>query len=407
MASSLLAARTLTDVEVRSLKPEGGERLMIYDAKARGLCLRVSAGTKAWSFVYRPRGSTQQRRFTIGDYPAWSLAQAREKALTLRRLVQDGGDPVAAAKERREALTVAGLIDRFIEQHAKKKLRSWRDYESLLKRDVVPALGHRLAQELTRGEVANLIDKIAARAPVVSNRNLQTLSSVYSWAVSEGLVQSNPVTGLKQRHAEVPKDRVLSDAEIKAFWHASASAAPAYRDAFRLILLTGQRPGECAGIRAEEIDLVRGTWSLPVARTKNKRAHSIPLVGEALAIAARLCAETRAGPLILSPRGRALSPQNMAKAFERLREGIFQAGATPHDLRRTAATLLGRSEIDQMTIAHVLNHASTTKATVTGSTYDRHDYLPQKKRALEALDANLKAIIEVAASDGSALSGKN
>ncbi|TXM65684.1 tyrosine-type recombinase/integrase [Methylobacterium sp. WL12] len=388
-----MPARILTDVEVRSLKPEPSGRLMIYDAKARGLCLRVSAGTKAWSFVYRPRGSAQQRRFTIGDYPAWSLSQAREKALALRRLVQDGGDPVVAAKERSEALTVAGLIARFIEWHAKVKLRSWRDYESLLSRDVVPVLGRRLAHELTRGEVANLIDKIALRAPVVSNRNLQTLSSVYSWAVSEGLVPSNPVIGLKQRHTEVPKERVLSDAEIAAFWTASAAAAPSYRDAFRLILLTGQRPGECAGILAEEVDPVKATWTLPAARTKNKRPHAIPLVGEALAIARRLRSETPSGRLILSPRGKPLSPQNMAKAFERLREGIFDEGATPHDLRRTAATVLGRLEIDRMTIAYVLNHASTTKSTVTGSTYDQYTYMPQKKRALEALDAEIRYVI--------------
>ncbi|MCJ2090873.1 Arm DNA-binding domain-containing protein [Methylobacterium sp. E-005] len=212
---------------------------MIYDAKAQGLCLRVSASSKSWSFIYRPKGSAKQRRYTIGDYPSWSLAQAREKTFALRRTVQEGGDPVAAAQERIAALTVAGFLERYIERYAKKKLRSWRDYEGLLKRDVIPALGQRRAEELTRAEVANLLDKIAARAPVVGNRVLNTLSAAYSWGVSEGLVPLNPVTGLKRRHEETPKDRYLSDAEIVAFWKATEAAAPAYRDAFRLILLTG------------------------------------------------------------------------------------------------------------------------------------------------------------------------
>jgi len=99
------------------------------------------------------------------------------------------------------------------------------------------------------------------------------------------------------------------------------------------------------------------------------------------------------GPLITTPRGKLLSTQNLAKAMEALREGRFKEPVTAHDLRRTAATLMGRLDIDQMTIGRVLNHASTVKATVTGSVYDRHSYLPQKRRALEALDEEVARIL--------------
>jgi integrase len=380
---------------VRSLRADGAERLVVYDAKARGLCIRVTARTKSWSFVYRARGSSRQRRYTIGDYPAWSLSAAREKALALRRMVQDGGDPVAHEKTRREALTVAGMIERFVAK-AKGRLRSWRTYEDLLKRDVVPVLGERRAGDVTRGEVAGMLDKIALRAPVVANRVQNTLSSVYSWAVSEGLVDNNPVRGLRKRHQEVAKDRVLSDEEIRRFWVAVAAMPPTYRDALRLILLTAQRPGEVAGITSEEVEASAGLWTLPAERTKNKRQHVVPLVGEAAAIVERLVELSPKGLLIRTPRrGGALTSQDIAKAFERLRDsGIFEGGhVTAHDLRRTAATILGRLEIDRMTIAHVLNHASTTKATVTGSVYDRHDYVPQKRRALEALDTELRRVL--------------
>jgi integrase len=157
--------------------------------------------------------------------------------------------------------------------------------------------------------------------------------------------------------------------------------------------LTGQRPGECAGIRAEEVDIETGLWTIPASRTKNKTEHTIPLVGQALEIIRTLAESKRAGHLVVTPRGRALTAQNLANAMEGLRKGLFTETVTPHDLRRTAATLMGRLDIDQMTIGRVLNHASTTKATVTGSVYDRHTYIPQKRRALLALDSEIQRVL--------------
>ncbi len=96
-----------------------------------------------------------------------------------------------------------------------------------------------------------------------------------------------------------------------------------------------------------------------------------------------------------TPRGHAATNVSLSKAFSSLRaRGFLQdVKATPHDLRRTAATLMGRLDIDQMTIARVLNHVSTTKPTVTGSTYDRYTYEPQMRRALAALDAHIRYIV--------------
>ena len=242
-----MPARALTDAEVRGLQASPGQRLVLYDAKARGLCLRVTPRTKSWSFIYRPQGSARQRRFTIGDYPAWSLSDARKKALSLRQAVQDGRDPVAERKERREALTVAAMVDRFIVK-AKGKLRSWNSYDKLFRRNVVPVIGDRPAGQVTRAEIANMLDGIAERAPSVANGVHSALSSVYGWAVSEGLVPDNPVRGLRMRHASRSRDRVLSDEELRRFWRVTEELAPAYRAALRLVLLTGQRPGEVIGI---------------------------------------------------------------------------------------------------------------------------------------------------------------
>jgi site-specific recombinase XerD len=125
--------------------------------------------------------------------------------------VQDGNDPVAETKSRREALTVSGLIDRYFTRYAKARLRTWQTYQAWLALDVIPVFGERRAGNIKRSEIADLLDKIAARAPVKANRVMSALSSVYSWALSEGLVDANPVTGLKKRTQEKAKERVLTD----------------------------------------------------------------------------------------------------------------------------------------------------------------------------------------------------
>ena len=241
-----------------------------------------------------------------------------------------------------------------------------------------------------------MLDKIAARAPVVANRVQNTLSSVYSWALSlRAWSDQSGDADCASATTRSPRSACSSDDEIRALWRATGAMAPAFRDVLRLVLLTGQRPGECAGIRAEEVDLERELWVLPPERVKNKRRHLVPLVGEALCIVRRLGEGGRHGAADHdAARPYSDEPRHVAKAFERLRnDGVFETPATPHDLRRTAATLMGRLDIDQMTIARVLNHASTTKATVTGSTYDRHTYEPQMRRALEALDGEISRIV--------------
>ncbi len=389
-----MPAQKLTDRTVKSLVATDGKRVEIMDEEASGLCLRVTPnGVRSWSFLFRPRGSPTKKRYGIGDYPAWSLKDAREEALRLRRAVQEGRDPVVDRKRAADELTLAKVLERFVAGARKRGLRSADDYDALLKRRVVPKLGGRKASDIQRADVANLLDEIAVEAPVTANRVQAVLSSAFTWAMNDGLVPANPILRLSKRTKEEAKERVLTADEIRNLWLALDEMAPAYRDTLRLILLTGQRPGECAGITAEEIDLEKALWIIPAARAKNKRLHAVPLVGEALTIVKGLAHGRKRGPLIVTPRGAELTPQNLAKAFERIPEGTLDTDATPHDLRRTAATLLAGMGIDRLHVAAVLNHASTTKATVTGAVYDQHSYLPEKRRALEALASEIERIV--------------
>lgn len=394
-----MPAHRLTDRMLQSLKPAAARR-EFWDSEVSGLCVRVTPqGTKSWSFLFRPRGGGPKRRFTIGDFPAWSLKDARERALVLRQQVQRGLDPVIERRRAKEALTLGKLAEAYLRQ-AKAELRSGDAYEAMLNCHIIPKLGDRKAADLKRADVVMVLDELGARAPISANRVQAVTSAMFSWAVDQGLLEANPIIGLAKRGVERAKDRTLSDDEIRRLWSATGTMIDAYRDTLRLMLLTGQRSGECAGIRAEEIDIESEVWTIPAERVKNKREQLVPLVGEALEIVRRLLAGKKRGALIVTARGLDLTPQNLAKAFERLPTGTLDADATPHDLRRTAATIMARLGIDRFHIAAVLNHASTTRATVTGAVYDRHTYLPEKTRALSALDREIQQILSGHVSDG-------
>ena len=335
--------RPLTDGTIRALRPAPGERIEVVDGTVPGLILRASATSKSFAFVYRPKGERQQRRITLGSYPILTLAGARQRAAKLKLQVWDGADPAGSRQAEKEALTVEGLVARYVDKYAKKKLRSWQDYDAALKRDLIPVLGKKKATAIERTDIADLLDKVAERSGVTANRLQAMTSSVFKWALDAGLVKTNPCTGLRKRHEETAKDRYLDDDEMRKFWTATAGASAPVRDVLRLILLTGQRPGECSGIRREEVDLERAVWTIPAERVKNKTEQVVPLTGEALSIVRRLAVDGPAkGPLIVTARGNEMGPQDLAQATKRLRDAVSAVPWTAHDLRRTAATTLGR-----------------------------------------------------------------
>ena len=176
----------------------------------------------------------------------------------------------------------------------------------------------------------------------------------------------------------------------------------AKRDALKLILLTAQRPGEVVGIRAREVDLEKGLWVIPADRSKNKREHVVPLVGEARAIISRLVAGARKDDLsrhddrLLLVRQRGVRPLQVNNLNWSLRSALGAAGvavAKPHDLRRTALSHLARLGFDPLVIGHVANHVSVTKNTVTTAVYVQHDYLSEKEQALSAWSWNLSFLL--------------
>jgi hypothetical protein len=224
-------AVTLTDRMLSSPKPRGGRaRDDIYDDVVPGLIIRVSAaGTKAWVLRYRrhvydeQRGrygaTSEQRRWTFGDYPTLTLAAARDEAqAALTDLKKRGIDPADGKREARTGSTFGDLAEEYIKRHAKPHKRSWEENQRVLNHDVLPRWKHRPVRSIRRRDVHELIDAIVDRgAAVMANRTLGLLSAIFNYAVSKNWLDGNPASRIpKQR--ETSRDRVLSDQELKRLW---------------------------------------------------------------------------------------------------------------------------------------------------------------------------------------------
>ena len=295
-------------------------------------------------------------------------------------------------------------MDRYLTA-IEKTHRDHRRVRRSIERDVLPVIGARAAEDIRRRDIIAILDTIAERgAPVHANRVRNMLSAMWTWAISEDLpgIENNPASNVKSRIVEQPGTRWLSAAEIRAVAPHLDALPAAKRDALWLILLTGQRPGEVVGMRQGEVDLDHDTWTIPAARSKNKRSHTVPLVGEARAIVARLMADARPDELerhdgrLLLVRARGVRPLLVNNLNWSLRSALAAAGverAKPHDLRRTTLSHLGRLGTDPLIIGHVANHVSATRNTVTTSVYVRHDYFAEKRDALTKWDAALARIV--------------
>jgi integrase len=217
------------------------------------------------------------------------------------------------------------------------------------------------------------------------------LSSFFNWAAREGLIDANPAAFTNKRN-ETQRDRVLSDAEIRAIW--AALQADDFGDIVKVLALTGQRRAEVSDLSWNEIDLERGLIVLPANRTKNGREHVIPMSGPVRAIL-----ESRrqiyGRDRVFGIRGDVFSFSKPRKRLDAaIVPGAIERPWTLHDLRRTMATgMADRLAVQPHVVEAVLNHASGHKGGVAGI-YNRAQYLAAKKQALELWADYVMALVE-------------
>ena len=252
------------------------------DPKTEGLSLRVTpSGSKSWSLLYVRKSDGKKRRVTIGDFGAdhrglIGLAEARQRAVALRAAINRGLDPAEARAAEKSAETVSELLDLFILHHPRPDASWTKECKRIFEKNVKPLIGDIKLPALTRPHIRIVIKAMKERGVTTAvNRTLAALRRALSWAVSEDMLVSNPAQNLVTEVEEQPKDRALSIAEVKAFWagldNPDTSMGQKSRLALKLILVTGQRPGEVCGASRSELDLAGKIWTIPSGRAKNKR----------------------------------------------------------------------------------------------------------------------------------------
>ncbi len=378
-------AQQLTDTLCRAAKPPIAGRLEIADVRSVGLSFRITpAGVRSWCYRFRDPDSGKTSRATLGGYPAVTLADAREKAEAMRRLVALGVNPVEQKRKDRSTAatrTFGALAARYMTEHAErhKRPRSVDMDRRNLKNHVLPKWQDRNYARLSRADVIELLEGMIASGLVTAvNRVHALVSKIFSFAIDAGLLAANPCTRLKKRGVERVGRRILSDGEVCLFWHTilSPPVAPGTGYALRLALLTGCRASEVAEAPRDELQRIReegvSSWILPAARVKNKREHLLPLpklAAETVRSALDLGGDSRF--LFPSPRRRGEKPitgHALYVAMERLSRFIDMRRLsrrlakldddpameswsadppTPHDLRRTVETRLSEMGVSK------------------------------------------------------------
>ncbi len=395
----------LTAATVDKLQPTD-RRQEIPDALCVGLYLTVQpTGKKGWQVRYRNGGV--HRRMTLGAYPILSLADARQRARDALAAAAEGRDPAEevraakAPKPETDRDRVATLFGTYAKRHL-AKLKSGDVVKRELERHVIAAWGDRDIHGIARRDVLDLLDGIADSGRVVTaNRVRSYLSGFLNWCVERDVIGASPAAGVRPVAKEVSRDRVLTDDEIRWFWRGCEAEGFPWGPLGKLLLLTGQRLSEVAGIRDGEIE--GQVWLLPGARVKNGRAHHVPLSDAARAVLDGM--DRFAGTDLYLTTNAETPVSGFHKGRQRLAEAMAKAAAEErgeaveiphwgfHDLRRTAATGMARLGIPVRVTEAVLNHVSGTASGIV-SVYQRHDYADEKRRALDAWAGLVKEIAE-------------
>lgn len=403
---------SLTDLQVKKLPPRD-KRYEVLDGN--GLFVRVThTGHKSWVFRYRFGDEQKPRRMTLGNYPLMPLAKAREMHALAMQELEKGIDPGATAKnlkaQRKAEPTFKDLLDEFWEMELSKSPTA-KERKRLVEKDALPSWASRKVSSIKRRDAVVLLDDVRERAPITANRLQGVLIRMFNFASERGMVDFSPLAGMR-RGKESSRARVLTDAEIKALWNCldlERTDIDIYRLtklALKAILLTGQRPGEVAGMTWKEID--GDWWIIPAERSKTHEENRVPLTSMLAEIielarpystASRFVFVSPQSPLYQHKKPNIAKPKEsdipisvgtMANAIRRHSiEMKIDERFTPHDLRRTLRTRLAELGVSDMVAERILGHRLQGVLAI----YNRHSYDIEKQQALALWEQRLREIL--------------
>jgi integrase len=417
-----MATVKLTKTVVDAVAPAERD-IYLWDTALPRFGLRVTPmGARIYLIQYRAKGPPGQpaktRRITIGQHgQPWTVDKARDEAKRLLAAVDLGRDPFAVREDEREARRLTGeaatlqaeqvklrqrdnfqaVTERYIEACLRAN-RSGGETARLLRHGPVPAWRDRHIGEVRRVDVADLMDAIKQRSPAVARSTYDALRGLFGWCTERELIVVSPCANLTAPPRPEARDRVLADDELKIIWQASDGLGLIFGSVIKLLMLTGQRRAEVAGMAWAELDLEAATWRIPKERSKNGKAHEIDLSPRALEL---IKAMPRSGPNVFPARGE--GAVRGFSATKRKLDALIAAGASGngdpavpawrlHDLRRTAATGMAALGCAPHIVERVLNHISGTQSGLVG-VYQRHEYRAERLAAITAWGAHVDAVI--------------
>lgn len=395
----------------------------LWDSEVKGFGVKAtSSGAKTYIYQYRLGGrGAKTKRFTIGRHGSITPDEARKRAKRLAAQVLDGIDP--AESKRREAsdrinLAFNAYAKQFLAREVALKSKGFHTLaEGLLRLHIIPVLRDKPLPTIKRGDITTLFDRLPADKPALRRNAFAVLRRLFNWAVGRGDLDETPLRGFAAPPVVAARDRVLSDSELSLAWKAAGTLGYPFAPLFQLLIATGQRREEVAALDWSELDRDAKLWTLPGARTKNGKPHTVPLNRLAIEVLDRATNRSGGEQSCWPRRGKvftmtgATSVSGYSRAKSRLdaailalmRAGAVFEGRDPdeialapwklHDARRTLATGLQRLGVRFEVTEAVLNHLSGSRSGVA-AVYQRHDWAAEKRHALEAWAAHIIRLLD-------------
>jgi integrase len=373
--------------------PTPGSDVVYWDASLPGFGVKVTPkGRKVFLVLYRTGGAASKlRKYTIGPYGRVTLHQARVAAQKVFTAKLEGRDPAAEKREANRRIVADradDLVEAFIAQRLSQN-RSGNEIARLLRRELGKTWGTKSIHEISKRDVVEVVSAIEQRgAPAAANKTLKSIKTFLRWCVGRAILDQSPAEGVPLPAKSVARDRVLSDEELARVIVAARTLGDPYGGIVELLALTGQRREEVARLAWEELDFMRRTWTIPKARTKNAKAHTVHLSDQSIAVLKR---SARRGPFAFSLVG--VKPfQEFSKAKRQLDQLSGVTALRLHDLRRTCVSGMARLGITPHVADKILNHQSGTISGVA-AVYQRHEFLSERKAALDHWGAHIENLI--------------
>ena len=392
-----------TDTTVKYIKPEK-ERAIYWCETLTGFGLRVTPkGTKTWIYVYRLDGPT--KTFTLGRYPKMTLRQARTEYLKEKEQVELGFDPSNKVIDRGESYTVKRLVDKYLEDSQDRGKKYWKKEFYAFNKDLIPALGNKKAHLVTPEDLMSVFTAIIKKRKALSAaRHLyKYTNSLFNYAgtarINKMRRRDNPCLDIDIGIQHQSRDRHLSPKEIYRFWHGvdQMNALPVVKLALKFLLCTATRSSEVRKFKKKHFEKTDNIWTLP--KTKNGKLHRVYLPQLAKSLMEEAHSLNEESEYVFgSPRPKRLSDRKDGLLTDcvfshavRLNFEVFGIDETfrPHDLRRTAATLIAALFGDRKFAKLALNHSERGATEV----YDKYIYDRERKLGLEALNFAIEKIV--------------